>query len=249
MDDDIAELKARVAEQDANEKRFASLEAENADRARENAELKASNSSLRAEVEKLKPKPAPLPRPLVEEGTKISYPTPAASFAMPSDDQLLRLTAIAVGAYPAFADCSRMGLHRPSPEQNRNEWNKQFKAAFLALGNMRRSETPDHKHYCHHWKDKCEDILRTLGRPETLYFNPWMAAVVAWGDIPYSGVGLQHEGTLVEVGLAEYTGRVASDANWRRVLETRAILRMTASARRVAPASPSRVIVSDHGGW
>jgi hypothetical protein len=239
MDDDIAELKAQVAERDGIERRFEKIEAEN-------AALHAKIAAL--EERGVRKSIAPPPRPL-EEGTRVFYPTPAASFAMPSDDQLQRLTAIAIGAYPAFADCSCMGLHRPSPEQNRSEWNKQFKAAFLALGHMRRTNEPDRKHYWYHWKDKAEDILRVIGRPETLYFNPFMAAVLAWGDIPFSGVGLHHTGAVVEIGVSEYVGRQASDASWKRVLSTGAILAMSPVAVLMAPRSPSRVIVSDHGGW
>ena len=46
MDDEIAELKAQIAEQDANEKRFERLEAKIAEGAQENEQLKAKIASL-----------------------------------------------------------------------------------------------------------------------------------------------------------------------------------------------------------
>jgi hypothetical protein len=49
-----------------------------------------------------------------------------------------------------------------------------------------------------------------------------------------------------ELGLAEHTGRKASDA-WRNVMTSGAILSPLQPARRMAPPSPVRVIAGS--GW
>jgi hypothetical protein len=152
MDDDIAELKAQIAEQDAVERRFERLEAAN-------AELKASNAALTAEVAALKPKPVPAPKP-IEPVVKISNPVQASSFIMPSDDELEQLADIVVEKYPQLGDTSGLvdyGRYRPDPKECADceelEFSAQFKKSFRALGNMYRTEAPDHKRYVSHWID------------------------------------------------------------------------------------------------
>jgi hypothetical protein len=88
-DDAIAEPEAQAAERDEIERRFDRLEAEIAKGAQENEKLKASNASLRAEVDALRPKPAPVRQP-IEPIVRITYPAAASSFGMPSDDELSR---------------------------------------------------------------------------------------------------------------------------------------------------------------
>jgi hypothetical protein len=211
------------------------------------AELRAENAELRSKIAALEErggrKILPPPRP-DEEGTKVTYLAPISSSTMPNDDELRELAEIVCAKYPAFWDCSNMGIHRASREENEAEWFKQFKASFRALGAMRRLESPDRKHYWHHHKDTAEYILRATGRPETLSFNPFMCACLAAGDVQFSGVGI--DGAIVEIGLSEYIGRQASDVPWKHVLETGELLPMSPVRVPLAPPSPARVVVGNH---
>jgi hypothetical protein len=242
--EETAALKARVAEQDEIDARFERLEAKIADGTQENEQLKAKVAALEALQGR---KVLPPPRP-IEEGTKVSYPIAPSKCVVPTDEELSQLREIVCRKYPEFGDITGPAFYGSKYERER-DWQKQFERAFLALGAMKRLEAPDTKHYFSHHVDAAEAYLRSVGKSETLRFGPFMCALLAWGDVPYSGLGLQHTGAVVELGLSEHIGRQASDSSWKRVLETGAILRMSASARQPAPRSPSRVIVQDHGGW
>jgi hypothetical protein len=163
---------------------------------------------------------------------------------MPSDKQLIAVADIVIGFYPELAACSNMGIHQATPEVNRREWRKQFAASFVALASMGRLESPDRRHYWWHHKDNAEGILRAIGRPETLYFEAFVCACLARGDIPHSGIGVQflHTGVVPELGLAsQHAGRMPTAASWRRVLESGKILAATPPAIRPAARSPSSV--------
>jgi hypothetical protein len=240
-EDEIESLKTQIAERDAIDERFDRLE-------RSNEALCTENKTLRAKVAALEKRGSrksivPPPRPL--EGTRVFYPIPPSCFTMPSDEQLCQLADIVIETYPAFGDTSGPAFHG-SVDEREADWLSQFKLSFRALGAMKRLAEPDRKHYLSHHIDACEAHLRVIGKSATLRGNPFMAAVLAWGDICFSGVGLQHEGVVVEIGLSEHVGRAASDASWKRVLETGQLLPMSRPARQPAPRSPSRVIV---GGW
>ena len=145
MDDEIAELKAQIAEQDANEKRFERLEAKIAEGAQENEQLKAKIAAL--EERGVRKSIVPPPRPI--EGARVLHPMAPSCFTMPSDDELCRLAYIVVEKYPAFGDASGPAFHG-SEEEREKDWFNQFELSFRALGAMKRLAEPDRKHYLSH---------------------------------------------------------------------------------------------------
>jgi hypothetical protein len=220
---------------DETEKRFAKLEAANAALARKVAKAETSNAALRAEVESLKPKAPPPPRPI--EGTRVSYPVTPSKCGVPTDEELSRLREIVTRYDPALGDCSHMGIHRASQYQNETAWASEFRKSFMGIGRMYRLAEPDRKHYWYHFKDIVDTALN---------FGPFVAAILAHGDVPWTDWRI--DGQVLELGLSEYSiGREATDS-WRKVLANRQLLAPSPPAVRMAPRSPSRVIV-DHGGW
>jgi hypothetical protein len=213
------------------------------------AELRAENAELRSKIAALEErggrKVLP-PPPLPEEGARVFYPVQPSTFVMPNDDELNRLQEIVCRKYPQLGDTGGPAFYG-SKEERRADWFKQFNAAFLALGNMHRTKTPDHKRYASHWTEEAEIWLRSHGKPApTLRFGPFVAAVLAHGDIRYSGLFV--DGHVLELGLNTYVGRAASDA-WKKVLETQKLLPMSLAHLPMAPPSPVRVIVGDHSAW
>jgi hypothetical protein len=219
------------------EDELAAVKSENAKGARKLAELKASNAALAAEIASLKPKPVQPPKP-IEPVVKISYPVAASSSPMPTDDELRRLREIVTRYDPALGDCSHMGIHRASRYQNETEWVSQFRKSFVGVGKMYRLPEPDRKHHWYHFKDLVDTALN---------FGPFVAACLAHGDVPWTDWRI--DGQVLELGLSEYSiGREASDS-WRKVLANRQLLAPSPPAVRMAPRSPSRVIVDDYANW
>lgn len=163
---------------------------------------------------------------------------PLSSFVMPSDAELNRLREIVGLHYPDLIDSSGPAFSG-SKSARMQDWNDQFKLAFLALGNMRRLDQPDHKRYASHWIEEAEIWLRPRGKSTTLRFGPFTAALLAHGDIPFSGLCMS--GQVPEFGLSLYVGREARDA-WRHVLSSGRILPMSAVKTPMAPAAPVRVV-------
>ena len=83
-------------------------------------------------------------------------------------------------------------FHRPgilrrqgSPQE---DWFKQYRLAFLALGAFKRTEQADRKKYLSYHVSMVEAYLRSIGKSMTLRNGPFMCAVLAHGDIPYAGL-------------------------------------------------------------
>ena len=201
--------------------------------------LEAENRALRSKICEFerggvrKAVPAP-PEPAV----RISTPTPASTFPMPSAADLDRLLDAVGRTYPSLLSVEGSAFTGSDPERRR-QYREQFEASFLAVGNMRRLARPSTKFYLSAHIQLAETILRRLGRPMSLRANPFVAAALAHHDVPVSGIGRMHEGIVVEVGLDEFNGTLATDA-WRRILEGQAPREVAVSRRPVA-ANPVRV--------
>ena len=160
--------------------------------------------------------PAPVksaPKPVEEEGTRVSYPQPVSTFVMPSQDELKQLLAIVLAKFPRLApDMSDRWANN-----NEVKFAKQFAAAFRAVGMMHRSEKPDKKRYVQYFIDHGDNLLRALG-PHAEIGPAFLPACLAHGDVPISDWRI--DGQVLEFGLNIYRiGRPATDA-WRKVLAT-----------------------------
>jgi hypothetical protein len=216
---------------DVTERRFAKIEAENAAMRAELAEIKARGGRK------------VLPAPPVEPVVKISHPIAASTFVMPSDAELGSLREIVCTKYPQLGESAGL-VWRGSREENEIEYFSTFKLAFLALGDMHRIEAPNRKRYVTHWSEEAEIWLRRRrGWAPTLRFGPFVTAVLAHGDIQFSGLFVDAQ--VLELGLSTYAGHAASGA-WKKVLATGGLLPMSPAHMPMAPRSPARVIVGDH---
>jgi hypothetical protein len=89
-----------------------------------------------------------------------------------------------------------------------------FAAAFRALAMIHRQPDLDSSHSAGHWVALANSRLH--GQGATSYW-PFLAAVLAWGDIAVTDWNLRDEGVPLEFGLNEFTGRLPRD-EWRRTL-------------------------------
>jgi hypothetical protein len=164
-------------------------------------------------------------KPVEPEGTQIFYPAPVSSFTMPSPAELSQLRDIVFAKYPRLNVTEGM-VFRGDNEANEAEYFKQFCASFRALGAMHRTERPDKKHYISFWMDLASDWLKTVRDSTSISGLPFIAAVLAHGDICYSGLFV--DGATFEVGLNAYRmGKPPGDA-WKKVLATGRIVPMIA---------------------
>jgi hypothetical protein len=205
------------------------------------ARLEADNKALRekiAQLEHLQGRKV-LPAPPAEEVVRVTSPAPVSGFVMPSEENLERLSHIVIAQYPQFGDVSGQGFYGSKEEREEDFW-RQFKAAFLALGASKRLDQPDHKKYLSYHVSAVEGYLRAIGKSETLRHQPFMCAVLSHGDILHSGIGLHHAGHSIHIGLSQYVGRSAG-ASWRAVLRTKQLLAPSAGEV-FEPFSPIQVV-------
>jgi len=212
--------------------------------------LESENANLRAEIESLKhPRRSPADKNLVEEvgailgpierQVTISTPAPVSTFVMPSESELAQLRDAVGRTHPGLLD-SQGSAFSGTRHERRTEWNRQFEACFLAVGNMKRMDRPDTGKYLSYHVDVAESVLKSFGRPlTTLRGGPFLAACLAHFDVPVSGINRHHEGIVPEIGLHQYSGRPAGDA-WRRIIEGQAP-HECAVQRPPAPPSQTRV--------
>jgi hypothetical protein len=97
------------------------------------------------------------------------------------------------------------------------EYQRQMRLAFIGLTYFKRTPAPDHKRYVTYWLEEAEIVLGSMGkRGEELRFAPFMCAIVAHGDIPYTALSL--DGEPLSLGLSKDVGAEAKDG-WKRVLD------------------------------
>jgi hypothetical protein len=195
---------------------------------RENAQLRGKLARMEAIQQRGKSAIVDHAAMPVAREVSISHPIPASTFPMPTTDELCQLMTAVGRVYPELVS------------SNDIEYRKQFEACFLAIGNLRRLEKPSSKVYLSWHLQLAETILRRLGRPMTVRGDAFVAACLAHADVPISGIGRHHEGYVVEIGLDEFNGRLATDA-WRKILAGEAP-REAGVQRRQAPPSPARVV-------
>lgn len=212
----------------------------------ENRGLRAQSAALEAQVAQLQhfqgrkviAEPAPL-----ERSVTISEIPAGSSFIMPTDSQLEALAKIVGAKYPSMTDTNCQGFHG-DVDSREQDWWKQFKAAFRAIGAFGRLDQPDRKKYLSYHISAIENHLRTIRSFENLRVGPFLCAVLSHGDIPYAGLE-----KIPEIGLAgPNTGRPATDA-WRKVLNG-SILPMggPAPGRIEQTPSPVRIIGQGYNG-
>jgi hypothetical protein len=179
--------------------------------------LKAQIAELTRRFDAKNAPPAPVkiaqPKPVEDEGTRVSYPAPLSTFIMPSSAELKQLLAIVLAKFPQLAP----DMSDRWADNNEAKFLKQFGAAFYAIGLMHRTEKPDKKRYVSFFVDHAEDLLRAHGASADI--GPaFLPACLAHGDVPISDWRI--DGVVLEIGLNIYRiGRPATDA-WKRVLAT-----------------------------
>jgi hypothetical protein len=222
--------------------------------------LVAENEKLEHELAAMRAEEAPAPpakRPLMPEsrGTTVLYPPPDSTLIMPLEGELHQLMGVALTAYPSLGPKIELSLMQRLTRRNHPgladeivpdtgainaDFFREFKAAFIAIGSMKRMDGPDRRHYVSFHGEAAQSWLRSHNLFADITTGSFIAAALAHGDIFYTDGTI--DGQLWELGLSVYVGAVAKAA-WRGVLQTGKLRPASPvpAARRMAAASPVRV--------
>jgi hypothetical protein len=141
------------------------------------AELEAQVAELKTELASLRPAPKPALKPYIEEGTRIIMEPPPFSQPpdFPTQSQLDSLLRIVLASYPKLA-----------PAGDLDKYNSGFRMSFLSLCHIRRRDGIDKQHTMSFWRDLGQDTLSSLNVWAKLDLAPFVASVIAHGDIPHT---------------------------------------------------------------
>jgi hypothetical protein len=234
-------------------KLIADLEAEIAARDAKIVQLTSELATLKALEAPASP-PAKRPMP-ASQGTVVFCPPPESTLVMPNDGDLHRLMDIALTAYPSLRPKIELSFQqrltlrnipsladqiKPDVEAISADYFREFRAAFVAIGSMKRMDEPDRRHYASFHVEAAQSWLRSHSMFADIPANAFIAAALAHGDVLYTDGAV--DGSLWELGISVYVGKPAGDA-WRGVLKTGKLRPATAvpAARRMAVASPARI--------
>ncbi len=197
----------KITKADETEARFARLEAEN-------AALRAKVAALEAAAPK--PKPVP-PKPREEEGVRIiELPPDCGQFTKPSEAELRQLMRVVLAKYPTLAPDTRFA--RDIEERERDFFN-QFRAAFIGLASITRTDAVDYKKFASFWIDEAEANARARGDSTTISLQPFIAAVVGHGDVAFTKFAESSDEKAF--GLAIGGGGCLATDRWHEVLAGR----------------------------
>ncbi len=196
------------------------LRAENAALVARVSALEARERDRTASVERSAPLGgvvAPVRREL-----QITYlPPDPGQFVMPTEEELRQLLPIVLDQHPELRP--NLGRHSLSGDPEADYF-AEFCAAFRRIGFLGRLDAPNRKFYLDHWIDEASEWLRLQRMPADMSAAPYLAAVMAHGDVCFTPA--DNTGHVWEVGLAPWGGRPAGVA-WRDVLATGKLLAPT----------------------
>jgi hypothetical protein len=111
-----------------------------------------------------------------QEGTRVSHPAVTVAVELPDDTQLAALQKIVLDRYPIL----RPNISSKWADQDKRDFDMQFRSAFRALALFPRNPAPDTRLATSVWIDRLEGQLRSMPRAETaiLTLQPLTAAAL-----------------------------------------------------------------------
>ena len=180
--------------------------------------------ALEAEVERLERRVRELETEAVERVlTGMVSEIARSRFVMPSADELRTLAKFVRARHPAFG---------PHERQDEQDYEREFAAAFRALGYLNCTAAPDTKKALSYWIDGARVWLRARNLDERMTAAPLMAAAIAHGDIAWSSDR--------SLGLAEGVGKPCTN-RWHGVLQTGEMLPPVPVPNAAPPAPPQHM--------
>ncbi len=142
---------------------------------------------------------------------------------LPTSDQYVALSTVVTDKFPWL---SAAAVYLPD-----DEWNAEFKAAFLALSNIGRASI-DGTISLDHWSAKIAEInLALTGGVPVISDAPLIAAALAAGDVSHN-VGIDNNfAGCVCLGLADDGGDAPDMTAWQTVLSSGTLLTPTSTAQ------------------
>jgi hypothetical protein len=192
------------------------------------AALEFENSQLRNRIAALEARMPPEPKNLTLDdltviGGRPSLPKPDESW-LPSWQECATLAIIVEKKYPELVIRS-------------DDWVVVFRRALLALSHIGRANEPNHRYAWSSFKNRCCEWLADRHLDNDLDYGPFLAAVAASGDIPFSGFAARDclAGIQPSLGLAvaHESGKEADLAAWKRVLSSGKLIGEAAAAQAV----------------
>jgi hypothetical protein len=177
--------------------------------------LKKQVAALTGEIAALKALQPPPEKPLMLSDLKVVGHQRLA-FDKPDESWL-----------PTFQECANLALivekSYPYLVTRSDDWVIQFRRALLALGNCNRAPEPNNQEWGRWIGEWLEDHLIWGGVER----GPFLTAIAASGDIPFSGFGERDAfaGTLPKAGLApRHRGSLPDKMAWKKVLAEKRLI-------------------------
>jgi hypothetical protein len=173
--------------------------------AKQNATLIGIKDKLETRLAKLENKHV-IPASIEPVTTVTTFePTYPAGFEMPTEDEFVRLEKTVTEKYSQLTNCD----YEPS------DFSTEFRKAFKALALMRRLDSPHGKRQTVAYLDEARSRARRAGIYGEITWWPFVAAVIAHGDICWS-LDECNRFRVTDLGLHLYdgVGRTASN-HWR----------------------------------
>ena len=163
-------------------------------------------------IDELRAENAKLSDRLARYDRAAQWPLTPASFIPPTADELFGLEKIVLDRFKIL----RPKIY-PDPEGAQREFSQMFVAAFRAISTWGRAAEPDFKKFKSYFVDNAEEVLRnTRDNCRTIQLAPFLAALIANSDIPFTPLGAYPYDLYFGLRL-DGLGAPATDA-WRRTL-------------------------------
>jgi hypothetical protein len=169
-------------------------------------------AALNAKLGIRKVTPIEVNRAVEPDGPQITYVIERAKIALPTDEELRKLSDVVFGAFPTLRPWSPDSRFASQDEQG---FMRQFTAAFTYVAHQGRAEEIDTKRSVGWWADAAGEWWRLRKRSSNIGDAAMLVAVIAAGDVPFQRG--DEFGNVWAFALATWGGRPATEA-WRNVL-------------------------------
>ena len=212
----------------------------NKELARELAEVKTRLVAAETEIARLQNGSPPPKKKVaaVEPGARLVRLVDQPRADMPTDSELAKLRELVFSKYEGLRPRQNPLDRFDAMDQRESELG--YRAAFIWLGTLRRTEKLVTKFHPTAWGDGADDYRRSLQLGGTCSGHSVVTAAIAWGDIDFSLDGWPHQLNLA-LAFQGGSGRPPDAAGWRGVLQngvTLAPLKMPAPTHVWAPHVP-----------
>ncbi len=177
------------------------------------AEIAALKANSRLGKFAQAPAAAPASPPPQPEGARIYHPITRATIALPSEGELEKMLDVVVAKYPKLRPYSASDRFAAQDHAN---YLREFSSAFSYIAMRGRSTEVDTTRGVTWWAAEASEWNRQRNMPIDIGVGPFLAAVVAAGDIDF--IESDMFGNVWSFALTPYSAGRPAQESWRDVL-------------------------------